>query len=96
MNEIRSRGDGRGESWKREDRGADGPRARDRVCLSDENPFDVDEDTVAWLLDGEIGECGLGGEDGEGCAPLRFPEKGRRNDHSDSNWMVSDSEPKGV
>ena len=45
MNETRSRGDGRGESWKREERWGD-PRARDRVCLSDENPLDVDEGTV--------------------------------------------------
>lgn len=62
MNEIRSRGDG--ESWKREDKGTDCPRARDRVCLSDDNPFDVEEGTVVWPFDGEIGKCGLGGEDG--------------------------------
>ena len=48
--------------------------------------------------------CGLGGSEdgtlfrlpGEGCAPFHFAEKGRRNDHSDSNWMVSGSEPKGA
>ena len=102
INEIRTRGDGWEESWKREERGADCPRARDKVCLSDDNPFDADEGTVAWLFEGEIGKCGVDGEDvllrlpGEECPPFRFPEKGRRNDHSDSNWMVSDSEPKGA
>jgi len=94
MNEMRLRGDGKGESWKKEDRweADDCPRARDRVCLSDDNPLDVDEGTETWLFDGEIERCGLGGDDGtlfrlpgEGCAPFRFPEKGRRNDHSDSN-----------
>ena len=43
MNEIRSKGDGTGDSWKREERGTDCPRARDRVCRSDDNPLDVDE-----------------------------------------------------
>ena len=43
INEIRSEGGGRG-SWKRE---AGCPRARDKVCFSDDNPLDVDEGTVA-------------------------------------------------
>ena len=33
---------------------------------------------------------------GEDWPPFRFPEKGRKNDHSDSNWIVSDSEPNGA
>lgn len=73
-----------------------------KVCRSDENLRLEDEETAAWLCDGESGLPGVVGAVGErmpsllavcfwGVFLLR-PVKERRKDHSDSNWTESRDE----
>lgn len=96
---------GGGESGKIDCKGVvdEEARAREKVCLSDENPFDAAMET-GWGA-GEDGREVGGGDEGipllrKGVEPADadillapfFLLKGRRNDHSDSNWTDSNSE----
>lgn len=95
--DVRSAVDGDGcDSANMEERGVAGPRLRAKLCLSDENPLDVDVGIVPWLWDDESDGPGLGGEDGALARDRALPEeaelttrfllvKDRRNDQSDSN-----------
>lgn len=83
-----------------------GALARVTVCRSELKLFDVGVGpTDVALAGGELGRygLGLGGLDGamvralwEIDAVFFFPENGRRNDHSDSNWTESVCDPIGV
>lgn len=86
-----------------------GVRARDRVCLRDDKAFGVTGALLFNWIDGDGGRVGRnGGEDGvlfrKGVLEVGvtavlvffFALKGRKNDHSDSNWTPSSSEESGA
>lgn len=88
----------------------DVPRARENVCLIDANPPRAFAgDTGGAVLGGEggrlecVGDIGGGGmprgvpafEPDPFAAAFFLPPNDRRNDHSPSNWMASNSLERG-
>jgi hypothetical protein len=104
--DVTSAGDGGGGASEKRDWigvAADEARALEKLCFKDEKPLEVEAD---MLPEGEEGRLGLGGvggivarivpEDTAVGGAFFFPVKGRRNDHSDSNWTESNSDASGT
>lgn len=108
-NEVISRGEGRGGTSAKTDRKGvvdEGARAREKVCRSEENPFVEEIDTKGEYREGEGGR---GSFEGDAGVPLRdgvefadgalealffFLLNDRKNDQSDSNCTLSNSDEK--
>ena len=104
-NEVISRGEGGGGASAKTDRKGvvAGARAREKVCRREENPFEEEGDTGKC----REGDGGRGSLEGDAGVPLRdgvefadgaletmffFLLNGRRNDQSDSNCTLSNSD----
>lgn len=107
-NEVISRGEGGGgASAKIDCRGVvdEGARAREKVCRREENPFAEEADTIGGCMEGDGGRISFVGDTG---VPFRagvevadgaletlvffFLLNGRKNDQSDSNCTLSNSD----
>ena len=108
-NEVISRGEGGGGTSAKTDRIGvvdEGARAREKVCRSEENPFAEEIDTKGGYKEGEGGRGSFEGDagvrlrdgvefaDGTLEALFFFLLNDRKNDQSDSNCTLSNSDEK--
>lgn len=105
-NEVISRGEGGGGASAKTDRKGvvGGARAREKVCRSEENPFAEEIDTTGGCREGDGGRGSFEGDmgvplrdgvefaDGALEIPFFFLLNGRKNDQSDSNCTLSNSD----